>query len=245
MLCMYFYSVIFGDIRYVYMAMMMLKSLESVPTEGHILIVSQALVSVIESLNFFGDPRFRIIVVPAPRDGYDGMRYRYILPEIFDCTGKDFTYIDCDMLFVRDYTIIIPTDSFLVYNEGMIENTDYSGSDTFMTISPGQKGLTSGFFMFNYGSKVAATFQRILASMDCTARFYTLDQPHFNKALYSDDVQIEFLPDTFLCDNMHSALDTCKFVNFCGDPGNGEAHFRKMFDIFTTGFHSLLASLQN
>lgn len=240
---MYFYSILFGDIRYVYMAMMMLKSLESVPAEGHILIISQDLVNVIENLNFFGDPRFRIIVVPTPQGVYEGMRIRYILPEIFDCRGKDFTYIDCDMLYVREYTIAIPADSFLVYNEGPIEAWGYSGSDNFMTILPGQKGLTSGFFMFNYGPKVAATFKSILESMDAGPKYYTLDQPHFNKALYSEGVRIEFLPDTFICDNMHSSLETCSFVNFCGEPGNGDRHFRKMFDIFTTGFHSLLASL--
>jgi hypothetical protein len=240
---MYFYSILFGDIRYVYMAMMMLKSLESVPTEGHILLISQELMHVIKTLNFFGDPRFRIHVIPTLRDVYDGMRYKYLLPDLFDCTNKDFTYIDCDMLCVRDYTIVIPTDSFLVYNEGLIENTDYSGSDNFMTVSPGQKGLTAGFFMFNYGPHVATTFRRTLASMECEARFYTLDQPHFNKALYSEGTQIHFLPDEFVSDNMHSSLETCKFVNFCGDPGNGETHFRKMFDVFTTGFHTLVASL--
>jgi len=240
---MYFYSILFGDIRYVNMAMMMLKSLEAVPAEGHILIVSQDLVKVIESLNFFGDPRFRIIVIPPPQDVYDGMRYKYILPEIFDCVGKDFTYIDCDMLFVREYSVTIPTDSFLVYHEGSAEGWGYSGNNTFMTVSPGQKGLTAGFFMFNYGPRVAATFQSILASMNYRPKFYTLDQPHFNKTLYSDGSHIEFLPDTFICDNMHSAIDTCSFVNFCGDPGNGDSHFHKMFDIFATGFHSLLASL--
>jgi len=243
---MYFYSVIFGDVRYVYMAMIMLKSLQSVASEGHILLVSSDLIDIVQTLNFFGDPRFRVLVVPPPRDVYDGMRYKYLLPALFDCTGRDFTYIDCDMLCVRPYTMPVPPDSFMVYNEGLIKNTDYSGSDDFMTVSPGQKGLTAGFFMFNYGPRVAATFRRILASMDeCDARFYTLDQPHFNKALYSEGTQIHFLPDDFISYNMHSHLDTCSFVNFCGDPGNGDAHFRKMFDVFTSGFDTLVATLEN
>jgi len=243
---MYFYSVIFGDVSYVYMAMMMLKSMQSVVSEGHILLISRDLIDIVQTLNFFGDPRFKILVVPPPLDIYEGMRYRYRLPDFFDCTGRDFTYIDCDMLYVRPYTVPIPPDSFMVYNEGPIDDICYCGSKDFMTTSPStQKGLTSGFFMFNYGPRVAATFRRILASMDCPQRFYTLDQPHFNKALYSEGEPVYLLDDTFMSNNMHTHLDTCSFVSFCGVPGNGSLHFGKMFDVFTTGFDTLVATLEN
>lgn len=240
---MYFYSILFGDIRYAYMAMMMLQSLEKVPFQKHILLVSSDIFKKIEKMHYFHSEKYIIIEIPPPADIYDAMRYKYKLNDYVDCSGATFMYIDCDMMCVRPFSQVLPADCFKLFPEGALLEDNYSGIAPFMEVpSPGAPGFTAGFFMFNYGPNVQRTFDAILESMETNMGFYTLDQPHFNKIIYSGTANVQLLDDGFISFNMHNNTDTCSFVNLAGHPGNGELHFSKMFDLFMSGFQQIMAA---
>jgi len=248
---MYFYSILFGDVKYMYMLMLLIDSLKThvyKPEDKHIVLISRSLSKVLENMYFFGDDRYHIIVIPDPIDIYDGMRYKYKLEEYFDCNDKQFMYIDCDMLCVRPFVPEIPDSSFILFPEGTLVNRSYSGSEEFIKVenTDAQPGFTAGFFGYKYSKSVSNTFKDILESMNSTTeRFYTLDQPHFNKILYHSSIDLVLLDPSFISFNINNFINTCCFVNFCGEPGNGELHFSKMFDVYMTRYSTFVEGLNN
>lgn len=174
-------------------------------------------------------PNVKILLVRPPSTTLQGMLLKYILPRVYDCRGKTCLYLDLDILSCRKLELgPLEPDNLYVFPEGRPDDTNYCGS-TPLELSA---GVTAGIFLYTYGPKVQAFFDAVLGRIAAsTETFYSLDQPHFNHALAAQKV-VRGLPPTLISFNWNTHRDTARFVNLCGDPGDGPFHFQKMLQVF-------------
>jgi len=171
----------------------------------------------------------RCLVVPKPKSCYDGMKLKYVLPFVYDIGDKTVLYVDVDIFATRPFTVWAPQDSICIYAEGVVTDSNYCGD---MNLScHTTHGYTAGFFAYSWGEKVKSVFSSIIKDIEgIPKKYYTLDQPYFNKYLYQ--VRCVTLPHGLLSGNGHGSLENARFINCCGEPGDGAFHYNKMLQLF-------------
>lgn len=227
---MIFYSCIFTidnkPNEYVYMFMILYSSLiknKSLTNEDSYYILcdkdSAKLLSDIPMLQ-----NVRLVTLPKPASLLEGMLWKYQLYKYVDIVDKDCFYIDVDMICIKETHFKLHSDKFYVYPEGKPNDSNYCGD----MVLKMPYGYTAGFFGYNCGPSVVQTFESLLASADLSQpkKYYTLEQPYFNKAL--DDKTVTIMPPYVLSFNGLTNKGTAHFINCCGDPGDGPLHFTKM-----------------
>lgn len=236
---MIFHSIVFslGDPKkneYVYMLMLLVKSLLRTgtyrPGEDKYYVMADAptlaLMKEIPLLN-----TITFVEIPKPSDVYQGMTYKYLLFDFVETIDDVVMYLDVDLICVKGSRFTIPPDRIYVFPEGSKWDLNYRGEDTCM-LDFGA-GFTAGFFIYRWGERVEETFDEILRKMAAASeRWYTLDQPWFNRCLGYKIGCAGFLPSTLISFNGHTNQGLCHFVNLCGDPGDGPFHFRKALGMY-------------
>ena len=231
---MLFYSCIFTTAdnkpnEYMYMSMILyaslVKSKSLTANDSYCILCDTDSATILKNIPILN--KIQLLVLPKPKTILEGMLWRYQLYKYMDITNKDCMYLDVDMICIKETHFNIHPDSFLVFPEGSPTDSNYCG-DMALTMP---YGCTSGFFGYNCGHSVIHTFERILNSVNVSEpkKYYTLDQPYFNKALEGKTVYT--MPEYILSFNGHTNRATAHFINCCGDPGDGPLHFTKMLQI--------------
>lgn len=172
--------------------------------------------------------QIKYLIVPKPKNCYDGMKLKYVLPFVYDVGKNPVLYIDVDVFAFRPFRLWCPEDSIVAHPEGSITDSNYCGDMDFKGY--GSHGYTAGFFGYSWGQRVKGVFASIINDIEnIPKKYYTLDQPYFNK--YLKYVQVIPLSST-LSGNGHGNLDNCMFINCCGEPGDGAFHYNKMLQLY-------------
>lgn len=240
---MIFHSILFSvnsakENCYVYMLMMLLHSLLKTKslqdTDTYVIMVNADVSNLLQSIELFRRPNIKIIVMPDPKTLIDGMAWRYQLHRMMDIIGQTVCYLDVDMLCVRPMKVDIPDDvegAILVCPEGANDDTNYSASEHPLRLPC---GVTSGFFIYKCNHLVLQLMEETYYNIRThSVQYYTLDQPHFNKAL-QDKPFVNYMNPKTLSFNGHNIdpSDPPVFINCCGDPGSGHFHLLKMLQFF-------------
>ena len=217
--------------------MMLLQSLLKTKTlqatDTYVIMVDLETWQVLHTISLFKQPNIDLIIMPTPKTILEGMTWRYRLHRQMDILGKTVCYMDVDMLCVRNMKIELPDvkDMLLVFPEGKPDDSNYTGNTIPLTRP---YGVSSGFFIYKCGPKVLQCMEEVYYKIRTqTTEYYTLDQPHFNKAL-EDKLFFHYLSHKTLSFNGHNIdpADPPVFINCCGDPGSGHFHLLKMLQFF-------------
>jgi hypothetical protein len=170
----------------------------------------------------------RCLVVPKPTSVYDGMKLKYVLPFLVNLPAEVILYVDVDVFQIRKMVSLdLPEDSLMIYAEGKAEDSNYRGDLEFQATH----GYSAGFFAYRWGKGLRECFTQILRDLETIPeRYYTLDQPYFNK--YAQGTKMCWLNPSRVSGNGHGNLQDAVFVNCCGEPGDGRFHWNKMLQLY-------------
>lgn len=184
-----------------------------------------------------------------PTTAQEGTQYRYRIYES-GLVNEDMRtcYMDVDMLVIKDIHWMeaeIQPKTLSVYPEYTLRHFTYLGDLTeedmiffeeFPDVYTTQPGITSTFFGF-IGSLMKGPFEELLRKMNTsTVEHYTLDQPFFNRMILwhcykKQTFEVSFVQKKAIAYNdlrKRCSEEAC-IINFCGEPGNQEFHWMKMF----------------
>jgi hypothetical protein len=171
------------------------------------------------------------ITMPTPSSHLEGMLWKYQLHKFVNLDSKTVMYLDVDMLSVRTLKYFVSEDKLYPLPEGDPNDTNYRGSFTLSN----KYGCSAGIFCYNFGPSVKAFFDTVLRlSNDTADRFYTVEQPFFNKAL--ETMPKYYINPETVSFNGNNNLQSCRFISYAGDPGDQLAHWEKGFQFFLTFF---------
>lgn len=169
----------------------------------------------------------KYVVVPKPKSVYDGMTLKYVLPYIQKV--EDVVYVDVDIFAIRRWRPQLYQDSIVVIPEGLASDQNYCG-DMKLEYT---YGFTAGMFCYRWGDKTRIVFDAIINDIQSyPKKYYTLDQPYFNKNLKLGNVLI--MDPAVLSGNGNNNLDRAAGVNCCGEPGDGLFHWNKMLQLYVS-----------
>lgn len=216
--------------------MMLLQSLLKTKTlqatDTYVIMVDLKTWSVLQTIGLFKQPNIDLIIMPTPKTILEGMNWRYRLHRQMDILDKAVCYMDVDMLCVRNMKVELPdvADALLVLPEGKPDDPNYAGN---MSLTK-PYGVSSGFFVYKCGPNVLQFLEEVYYTIRTgLVDYYTLDQPHFNKAL-QDKPFCHYMNPKAVSYNGHDIdpSDPPVFINCCGDPGSGHFHLVKMLQFF-------------
>lgn len=175
-------------------------------------------------------------IVPQPIKISQGMALRYSIDEYPTLCSECSLYIDIDVLVVAPLKAVreVCNDTIMAIVEGFKDNEDYGGKVLPKDeAAEGYPGFTSAIFAFSAGEYVKQFMRNVKGG--CLAQdppFYTVDQPFFNKYVYEDFVyknkELFILPREYVEVNTMEPSASAVFVNYSGDPGNGQKHVAKL-----------------
>jgi hypothetical protein len=194
---------------------------------------------------------YTLIEFEQPSTIQEGAAFRYRIYEsgLVQPT-TDVCYMDVDMLVIKDIHWIqaeleAAPNSLLVYPEYTLRHFTYLGDLTeedmiffeeFPELYTTHPGMTSTIFGFR-GGIMKEPFEELLGKMRAsTEAHYTLDQPFFNRMVLwhcykKQTFEISFLQKKSIAYNelRQRCPEETKMINFCGEPGDQEFHWTKMF----------------
>jgi hypothetical protein len=172
-----------------------------------------------------------------PRNLLEGMIHKYTT---FDYDEDFLMYSDVDILTYKPlFFLEIPKkEGIFLHAEGPI--CEYAEAFTEIMksnfVRSGQPGFSAGKFVICGKSVRDLLFQKI-HEFNNREKFYTIEQPFFNKAIYSllDTINIEtnYIITPKISNNCRDFDEqTTVLVDFQGQPGDGVFHLDKMIDFF-------------
>ena len=189
---------------------------------------------------------FTMVIVDPPANSLQGMMNKY---SITDYSQDIFIYSDIDILISNPFSNLIDMlepKSYYFCKEGYLEEENYSGSLSSQITDPNLPGFSAGKFIITDKELRDSFFKQIQAMCDYSTKFYTVEQPFFNHAIYSlprdtVSVNIDLLAE-YVSFNGNDEYDKNKtiFNDMAGDVGNGDAHIKKIMtamSLYLTGFY--------
>jgi hypothetical protein len=170
-----------------------------------------------------------ILGIEPPKTHLEGMMWKY---NISDYTQTIYMYLDIDILVIKPLKGLIDLavcDSICVCIEGYMTNPDY-GADISSEISEGMNGFSAGKFIV-YGKDLRdCFFKKIQNFCNYDKLYYTVEQPFFNRAVLDmENIDVDLLVDPYVSFDYNK--DTV-LLDCAGEPGNGNVHYKKIFDVF-------------
>ena len=188
---------------------------------------------------------YKIIEVDPPSTSLEGMMNKYNLTEY----DQDiYIYCDIDILISNSFHILLPElkdNTAYFCKEGSFSHDNY-GEGFNHGISDDLPGFSAGKFVIAGKLIRDSLFNIIKQVCNYSTKFYTVEQPYFNYAIYSlprDTVSIDTeLLTGYVCFNGNEGYDKNKtiFNDMAGDPANGEAHLKKiihMISLYLSGIY--------
>lgn len=199
------------------------------------------------------DVAYKFVEIPAPATVEDGILERFQPWNYFSIEESDFVcYIDLDMFVLKDIHWIrevCKPNTFYAYPEELMVGGNYLGNllterdFVFFSANPQVPELHPGFsgtFYFFQGLFIKNAFESIIEmTKSNTNKLYANEQPFYNRVLfdamyYSCEFTVCILNKNLIEYNciVADCDSDAKLLNFCGEPGNQELHWAKMFMAF-------------
>lgn len=199
------------------------------------------------------DISYSFLEIPQPATVEGGILERF-QPWLYFSIGDEDTvsYIDVDMFVLDDIhwiQALCKPDTFYAYPEELIVGGNYLGEIltqrdmAFLDAHPRVRLVHPGFsgtFYFFKGLFVKDAFQAIIEMTRAnTKKLYANEQPFFNRVLfdalyYTHEFGVSILNKNLIEYNciVADCKPGTKLLNFCGEPGNQELHWAKLFMAF-------------
>lgn len=179
---------------------------------------------------------FTIVEIPPPANSLEGMMNKYAYT---DYTQDVYIYCDIDILIsnpihivteqMKDNTIYVCKEGMLSdpnYSEGVIKNTEEI-KDLY--------GFSAGKFAIVGKGLRNSFFKSIHDLCDYSTKFYTVEQPYFNKATYmipldKISVDINLLAEYVSFNGNDYEKEKTIFNDMAGDVADGESHVKRMIN---------------
>lgn len=221
--------------QYVYCLLTMFWSLKKkgafMPGDNFIVITDVDTAKYLSTFPLLKE--IKTLIMSHPKSVYEMMKWKYMLPDLIPNLPTDqvYTYIDTDILALRPFQSYLPEDYLCVFAEGVWNDPNYCGEgNEKATYDPPRKGYTAGFFQYKLGPTVRTFFKRVLEDMEQPKKYYTLDQPYFNKHLHAAKY-VEHNTN-FISMNGHKNIQQATLLNCCGEPGDDAFHFSKQLQFW-------------
>ena len=176
----------------------------------------------------------QILGIPPPKTHLEGMMWKYNLS---DYTQDIYMYIDIDILIMKPLKMLLDSvipNKIYVCIEGSMSNPDYGADLPLEEMKEGMRGFSAGKFIV-YGREMRdILFKTVQKFCRGDKIYYTVEQPFFNRAiLYTENIDVELLQEPLVSLNKEGYNKEITILLDCaGEPGNGEAHYSKIMDIF-------------
>jgi len=181
---------------------------------------------------------YEIIEVDPPSTSLEGMMNKYNITEY---TQDVYIYCDIDIIISNSFHTLMPllkNNTAYFCNEGLFSHDNY-GEGFNQNIPANLPGFSAGKFIIAGKLIRDSLFNIIKETCNYSSKFYTVEQPYFNYAIYSlprdiISVNIDLLTD-YVSFNGIERYDKNKtiFNDMAGDPANGEAHLKKIVNVIS------------
>ena len=132
-------------------------------------------------------------------------------------------------------------NTIYVCKEGLLSDKNYSEGFTYeSSILP---GFSAGKFIILGKELRDSLFQIINDLCDYSTKFYSVEQPYFNKAIYShpiDSINTDYLEQFISLNGRMYEKTRTIFHDVAGEPGDGKKHLDKMIHtmcLYSVGFY--------
>jgi hypothetical protein len=184
---------------------------------------------------------FSIVSVDPPETQLEGMMNKYIN---IDYKDDVYIYCDIDILISNTFKSMISDmndNTIYVCKEGLLCDKNYSEGFTYE--SNDLPGFSAGKFIILGKELRDSLFKTINDLCDYSTKFYSVEQPYFNRAIYNHPVEYintDYL-EQFISFNGHLYEKTrTVFNDVAGEPGDGKKHLDKMIQsicLYYIGFY--------
>lgn len=218
-------------------------------------LMDRASIDYLEQYNTYIslDISYELIEIPQPATVQDGILERFQAWKYFSWSEEEVVcYIDIDMFVLADVhwvEQVCKPSTIFVFPEELMLGENYLGEilterdKAFFAAHPvvaeRHPGFTGTFFFFQ-GDFVRKPFETIIQlTRENTLILYANEQPFYNRVLfdalyYTKEFQVCILNKGLI--EYNCTVGECeggaKLINFCGEPGDGELHWAKMFMAF-------------
>jgi hypothetical protein len=184
---------------------------------------------------------FKTIIVEPPSNSLEGMMNKYLITEY---SQDIFIYCDIDILISNPFhnlTEQLSDNMVYVCKEGNLSDENYCGkysSDIANTLP----GFSAGKFIVTGKDLRNSFFNTIQEFCDYSTKFYTVEQPFFNRAIYKDTTSIDLdtLTQCVSFNGNDYSKDTTIFNDMAGNVGDGKSHAAKIMtalSLYLVGFY--------
>ena len=173
---------------------------------------------------------FVTIIIDPPSNSLEGMMNKYL---ITDYSQDIYIYCDIDILISNPFhTLIDKLSNNMLYvcNEGSLSHENYSGSYSSEITDNTLPGFSAGKFIVTGKELRDSFFKSIQELCDYSTKFYTVEQPFFNRAVYKDTSSIDVHILTQYVSFNGNSYDKLKtiFNDMAGNVGGGKSHATKI-----------------
>jgi len=175
----------------------------------------------------------QIIGIPPPKTHLEGMMWKY---NTIEYTQDIYMYIDIDILVINSLQNLITSiqpNTICVCIEGCMTDSNYGEDIPAELIEDGMNGFSAGKFIV-YGKDLRNSFfKKIQEFCNYDKKYYTVEQPFFNRAVISmSNIDVDILDKHVSVNSISYNKEFTILLDCAGDPGNGEAHYIKILDAF-------------
>jgi hypothetical protein len=177
---------------------------------------------------------FKFIVFDPPENSLEGMMQKY---DLVDYIQDIYMYCDIDIIISNPFHIITEqmTDNMIyVCKEGELINSNYSTGFSEEITDVTLPGFSAGKFAIVGKDLRNNLFEIIHSICDISSDFYTVEQPFFNRAIYSFNrsvINIDLLTSVVSFNSKGYDKTKTIFHDLAGDVGDGSMHLKKMLHI--------------
>lgn len=171
------------------------------------------------------------MIFPSPVTMMEGMQMRY---EPHKYEQDAYMYCDIDVIVRKPLSTFLERmmpDKMYVVVEGDLRDANY-GAD--MEGMEGNPGYTSGIWVITGQSICREFLIRLHNHYKVYAKYYALDQPFFNRAVYDmshRNIIRDVLTEHTSFNGHNYNKDACVLFNCAGDVGDGLKHHEKIQDV--------------
>jgi len=188
---------------------------------------------------------FTLVKVEPPVNSLEGMMNKYAFTEY---TQDVYIYCDIDILISNSFhtmTELLEDDTMYFCKEGILSDPNYSEGFSEDINLETMAGFSAGKFII-LGKGLRDSFFKIINDMcDYSTKFYTVEQPYFNRAIYlipRDEVNVntDTLTEYVAFNGNGYNKEKTIFNDMAGNVGDGKAHASKMMNalsLYLIGFY--------
>lgn len=192
--------------------------------------------------------RLQVVGIPTPKTALEGMMWKYHFAEY---SQDVYMYCDIDCISfgpIHALANAVKENTIAVHCEGDSQHDNYGGALTKEELDAvnGLTGFSAGKFLIR-GKELQKAFFSFIINLQTNwngGSLYTVEQPFFNKAVYSlnrNSIDFDLLNEKNVsCDGVDFVRGTTLLVDFAGEPANGDFHLKKILDLFLLFYTELV-----